>query len=158
LIVAYILFYCCLALAAAAMAGLALGASSRHWPRTPGVILDVETFGVRNNATEKRIVIAYEYRVGHKRFISHRIGMDIAATYSQATADRLQKKYPRNATADVYYHPTWPSLAVLEPGVRQKGAHWLLFLSFSIAGLLIGLSIYADKPFILLETARRLLE
>lgn len=97
---------------------LALQAES--WPQTKGVIKDV---GI-SRYKQKVAHISYWYTVAGVPCFSSRFAIGENLSHGQWVVDR----YPVGKEVDVFYSPTEPQLAVLEPGVHGG----------TIAGLIVG--------------------
>jgi hypothetical protein len=110
------------------LSGALRGWQSRHWPATGGT---VEESFVREceRTSESSInptilyepVVRYRYEVNGEKKESRQIGFLGVRSTSEAAAEKVIAKYPKEAKVTVYYHPKLPHLAVLEPG-RWIGA------------------------------------
>ncbi len=100
--------------------------ASRHWPSTAGKIVSRTVFqiprvgGSRTSRTREgyRAQILYEYAVGGLDYTAtRRVFSDESIAYSSPErAAAVLDDYPSGRTVQVYYDPTNPRTAVLEPG------------------------------------------
>lgn len=89
--------------------------ASVAWPTTEGTITKVERF--------KRLFrwlprVAYTYSVGEKSYASERISF--AAGYRPKEVDEVLNRYAVGQSVPVYYPPTKPAEAVLQPGSNKQ--------------------------------------
>jgi hypothetical protein len=90
-------------------------ASSRRWPRTPGVIVSSGLVEKRSGTKSTETPdVEYEYRVDGRVLRGNRISFHEVhgPRFSQALVDR----YPVGTAVEVSYHPSKPELCVLNPG------------------------------------------
>jgi hypothetical protein len=89
--------------------------------------------------------LKYEYEVGGRHYVGRRISYEVVGGTSSAdpTAQELAEKYPPGATVKVYYNPSHPATAVLEPRNMQNATMSVVFMiAFGFFGLVfIGLSM-----------------
>lgn len=145
----YLFLLCCICLAVLVAWSLWVGARSREWPRVRGTVVAVKAADFSNSRKRRMVTIIYRYTVGGKEHYGMRIGMDMLKVYPAAEAGRIVARYPQEAQVDVFYSRLMPSVAVLEPGVRQAGVH-LAFLVFTLLlGGYIAAMLYTGDRFFL---------
>jgi hypothetical protein len=113
-----------------------------RWPTVPGTI--TSTWDTLETGR-----IQYSYKVGGRSYTGKRVFLYAAgqSREGRATSDRtpqeLTELYPPGAQVTVYYDPTHPSKAVLEPRNRQNLMASVLFMvataAFGSIVLLAGL-------------------
>ncbi len=104
----------------------AQGEASREWPHVMGTITAAKLRKAPNDpdsSTEYYGEITYEYALGDVVFTGTTISagrerLELTAEESFALADH----YPLHQPVAVYYDPTDPRRAVLEPGRSGRGA------------------------------------
>ncbi|MCA9270730.1 MAG: DUF3592 domain-containing protein, partial [Planctomycetales bacterium] len=106
--------------------------ASRDWPSAPGVITRSEVATARSNGkTMYSFDVVYRYSVDGREFTSSNVFFGGNGSSSHSTgAHKVAARYPRGGKVDVYYDPSEPANAVLEPG-----AHWQSYAVFG-AGLI----------------------
>jgi hypothetical protein len=122
-----------------------MGLSSSSWPTTPGVVSSSEiqrhegSSGKSGHRTTVCIAnVTYTYEVGNRKFTSDRVCYGDYGSSSGGRAGEVRRRYPVGTTIVVHYHPSNPTIAVLE-----TGATWfiLLFLSvgtlFTVCGIVV---------------------
>ncbi len=142
-------------LAWSALRDLLLKRASKHWPSIEGEVVSatIREMGSTTNGRNTTFYlpqVEYAYSVGDKRYTSHQIGFGGGrALPSQQEADVVIHKYPAGERVKVYYDPSRPGPAVLEPA--QAGNVLLLLLAgvlFFGGGIFLSLFAYAlaNKP------------
>jgi hypothetical protein len=99
---------------------------AKSWPTTVGTI---RTAQIGQHSSSKggstySADISYSYSVGDTRYLGTKVAfgmMSASASYARGVLNR----YPVGAEVQVYYSPTNPGTAVLEPGVH--GGAWICF-------------------------------
>jgi hypothetical protein len=80
-----------------------------------------------------------------RHYVGRRIGYEVAGGTSSAdpTAQEITEKYPPGAQVKVYYNPTHPATAVLEPRNMQNARLSLVFtVAFGFFGVVfLGLAM-----------------
>lgn len=110
-------------------------AAQKHWSTTDGVVLasglDAFDGADRKSRTTPRYVlqVVYEYRVNEQTYEGRQVGFG-GTSYAMETARKKLRLYPQGVLVTVYYDPTNPSKAVLEPDAA--GAWIYLFLGLII--------------------------
>lgn len=130
--------------------------SSRSWPATEGTILDSSVQQhVRNrqspassrissnNTTTFSARITYEYSIQEKTFNGSRVAIGDYRSGNRGHAEGVVRKYPPGKSVSVYFNPSSPELAVLEPGVQLQ--------AFFLPGLgafflILGIFIISSRP------------
>ena len=113
---------------------------SASWPSTEGeiahsaVLYQTDTTANHGTATYKAD-IAYRYKVAGASYSSSRISLvDFASTSNRAQS--IAQRYPDKARVQVYYNPSDPTDAILEPG-NTGGVNFLYLVGggFAAAGV-----------------------
>ncbi len=88
----------------------------KDWPQTDGIILGSQVVGER---TKPRYhpAVSYDYKVGGVPYVSTRISIDAPFGASAEDAQEVVARYARGKRVRVFYSPTHPEKAVLEPGI-----------------------------------------
>src|SRR3974390_1244334 len=110
---------------------LRLAHTRAHWPTAAGTI--TSSWNVLDGERLK-----YEYQVGGRRYVGRRIGYEVQGGTSSAdpTAQELVEKNPPGAEVKVFYDPSHPATAVLEPRNMQNLRMSLMFaVVFGFFGL-----------------------
>lgn len=111
------------------------GVSSKRWLRVSAKIIRARVkretlfgFGVPQKLTYPDIVFAY--LVNGKWYASKNLSFSLF----RRTAPELVEAYPNHALVQVFYHPLFPRLSVLEPGlpIREVLILGLFFIWTSI--------------------------
>ncbi len=127
---------------------------SREWHATPGIIVTSQYqqvparlfyfFGPPVSTGQRcgKHVIRYRYLVNDKRYDNERIafGEIGALRYVQSDWSRLFAKYPPRDRVTVFYDPTHPQRAVIDPHVRREG---IVALGVGVFLLVMGGGIFA---------------
>lgn len=110
------------------------GLASRTWPIAEGIIVDSRLISNRDSSNDTMTTcnVIYQYQVGSNEYRSERIyfggfDMDDKEYYKH-------QKYKNGVPVRVYYNPSDPSMAVLEPGVH-RWKNMVILLVFSYGGL-----------------------
>ena len=104
-----------------AFVGWRLGGEARAsaaWPATDAVVESARVVE-QAEANEKRLfraAIRYRYQVGDTRYSGERVSYDMAPSPQPGIARAIVERYPAGASVKVFYDPSDPSRAVLEPG------------------------------------------
>lgn len=83
-----------------------------------------------------RVDLRFAYRVGSRDFVGTNWGWGWTPIYGlRELAEKVTARYPKGQTVTVYYDPTQPDVAVLEPASRQGSLAPLIFAAiFAIGG------------------------
>ncbi len=125
--------------------------ASKHWPAIQGEIVSAairEGISTKQGRTERYYLpkIEYAYAVNGKRYTANRIdfGGEGAALPSREEADVVTHKYPVGARVQVYYNPSHPATAVMEPAqVRNVLPTMLIGVAFFGGGIFLSLFAFA---------------
>ncbi len=81
--------------------------------------------------------IKYDYQVGGRSYVGHRVSWSAGgSSTADPTAQELAEKYPPGKDVTVYYDPTHPGTAVLEPrNMANAGVSILFTIAFGFFGL-----------------------
>jgi hypothetical protein len=124
------------------------GRESLNWQITDGTILTSDVIKEMNNSGDHnysmlyRAEVCYSYKILNEKFVSNKISfMPNFSTSSSKLAYKRTLKYAANSKVQVYYNPTNPEEAVLEPGVKTEH---IVFLSITSSVFLtaLGFVIY----------------
>jgi Protein of unknown function (DUF3592) len=102
-----------------------------RWPTAVGTI--ISSWKVLDGER-----IRYEYQVAGHKYVGRRIGYEVAGGSSTADpiAQELAEKYPPGAEVKVYYNPSHPATAVLEPRNMQNATMSVVFtIAFGFFGV-----------------------
>lgn len=98
--------------------------ASAGWPHTDGTIRDARLASeeLRDGSLMYRAQIVYTYRVDGQDYEARRIrfGAEASASPVPDRAERWVSTYRPGAGVAVYYNPSSPTEAVLEPGARAE--------------------------------------
>ncbi len=110
------------------------------WPTVPGT---VERSQVKQGASSRgliyhRLMLAYRYEVGGRRYEGDRVQFGPQWVSSLALIERLAAKYPARAQVTVRYDPGAPDTAVLETSDDMAGQNfwpvwWFLAAPFVLS-------------------------
>jgi hypothetical protein len=135
MIAPYVIGGVCLFLAAGCGQGIfhwvRLAHTRARWPTVIGTI--TSSWNVLDGERLK-----YDYEVRGHHYVGHRIGYEAEGGASSAdpTAQEIAEKYPPGAQVKVYYNPSHPASAVLEPRNMQNARMSLVFtLAFGFFGV-----------------------
>jgi hypothetical protein len=115
--------------------------ASADWPAAPGVITDSSLeFNQDEDGDSYTPHVAYTYQVNGVSYESYTIKFGENTYSSERTAQEIIGQYPVGQEVTVFYDPTDPDSAILEPGV-SGGSYivlsvGLLFLAISLFVLL----------------------
>jgi hypothetical protein len=96
---------------------------SLAWPYTEGqithsaVLYKTGATATTTNAGTYKADVSYRYQVKGATFSSSQISLLDFSSSSAGRAETIARDYPDGAAVRVYYNPSRPSEAVLEPGV-----------------------------------------
>lgn len=108
-----------------------MDASTAGWQNTEGVVVRSEVR--RKSGGGIMPLIRYEYEVKANKYTGNRVGY--GKVYSETSAKRTARIYPKGKRVKVYYNPDDPSSAVLERG-GSLGIQ--LFFALGAAGITLG--------------------
>jgi len=112
------------------------GWSSAQWPTAPGKMLYSQAHEGRNAGT----TMWYEYVVDGKRYVTGQYRTGGNGTPFDSEARDVAKRYPVGREVTVYYRPSDPSVAVLQPG-----AYYRLYVVPAIGAFLLMVAWVAKK-------------
>ena len=105
--------------------------ASEIWPSTPGVIITSRMeidYGKSDDAEPKYIaVISYNYKVDTMDYTADRVFFDSHSYLKKIQAEKVISRYPVGKKVRVYYDPSKPYRAVLEPGSASGAGYALIF-------------------------------
>jgi hypothetical protein len=82
-------------------------------------------------------LIKYTYFVNGKTYSSTKIKWHRVDSSNYNAHSKTVKRYPIGKKVKVFYNPTKPQLAVLEPGVSLESFFWVLFCVVSVSFITI---------------------
>lgn len=111
---------------------------SQGWPQVSG---EVTHSAAQAHDDEGHLTyyskIVYRYTVDEQSYSSDRVQFGARSGASQKFAQRWSEKYPAGTSVQVYYDPSNPAEAILEPGSKQgvRGAFLIaaIFLFLGVA-------------------------
>ena len=122
---------------------------AKEWPTVTGRVLTSEVEGerVRRSGTEAhthpqtyRIMytprVIYEYFVGDTGYSSDRVTLSRTSSSNPDDARRVTERYPAGSEVRVYYNPSDPSRALLEPAETDLHIPIIVGFIFLAAALL----------------------
>ena len=116
---------------------------SEEWPQTEGEITDGEVISFRSDGQNMyRASLVYKYEVDGKQYHSDVIEKGISSTSIQYFPKRKVEKHPIGSKVAVFYNPSHPSEALLEPGL---GAFKYLFYGIPVSLILIGFLVFLKR-------------
>lgn len=111
--------------------------NSGLWPATQGIVIDSHIETSRSDGTTMYSAeVLYEYSVSGKKYSSNSIDFSETSSSAASYANKIVDKYPKESVLSVYYNPSDPYEAVLEPG-RKFSDYWIIGVSviFVIVGV-----------------------
>ena len=110
---------------------------SRTWPAVDGEVVGFATLEPRPiSGYPDQSVICYRYRVNEKVFEGWRVSFSRRTKWYQNDLHELMSRYQHRQTVKVFYQPSDPENAVLEPG-GNNAANWtMLTLQIVVFGVL----------------------
>ncbi len=120
------------------------------WPSTEGKIIwsemtrkemvalhasESKTQGTRISAANYEVYtpdLEYEYVINGEAYRSNRLYTYTTTYRTEAKAQSILSKYPKQRKVMVYYNPDKPAIAVLEPGIHDYATYLVLGVSFCI--------------------------
>lgn len=125
--------------------------ASSYWPTAEGRVLSstVQSERGKSGGTVYSAAINYAYTVNGGSFTSGRVRFGSINTGNRIYPDKLVEKYPAGSSVTVYYSPSDPATAVLEPGVQTAGllvsGIGLLFGGVGVAAIFLPTSLYERR-------------
>jgi Protein of unknown function (DUF3592) len=122
---------------------LVRGYNSTHWPRTDGVITSAsveqhQASGRHHHGYVYAANISYDYKVAGVAYTGTRLRFGMVES-SAGNAQAIVDKYPPGRQVPVFYSPSDPASAVLQPGIFGGVGLELgiggLFFAVGVAGL-----------------------
>lgn len=118
--------------------------ASSSWPSVKGEILHSEVEEKRRakppkdqgKRTKYSAKVAYEYIIDGTKYHTERVSYGETPSNSRTPAETVVARYPAGKAVDVFYKPSKPKVAVLEPGMTVQA--WL-FPAVGVILFLIGL-------------------
>jgi hypothetical protein len=91
------------------------GAASQHWPSAPGLITErrVTDSVDKDGGHNRNVRVRYTYTIGGKEYQGDRVGVG-----GSGDIDAVSRNYSEGKRVAVFYNPSRPDEAVLEPGSR----------------------------------------
>ncbi len=111
---------------------------SESWPTTSGQIIYSDVRESRDNegTTSYYADIEFTYVVGDQRYTADKVSFGEYGSGTRRHAADIVARYPQGMAVTVYYDPTAPETAVLEPGVTWSSYLVLIigmtFVCFSL--------------------------
>lgn len=143
----WVIFSCGLMMIVVAALSFYSGFSVKKWRTAIGkvVVSEVGVSGEPFPTSPDKFyypTVIYEYHADGNHYRSRRLGNFLLLRLKRTGAESIVARFPRNSEVKVYYHPWYPSVAALMPGVQQPVMH-LFFLSTGLAfSVLFGLMLY----------------
>ena len=117
--------------------------ASPAWPTVTGVItvaeLGKQMGNERDESTTYSADISYDYLVNDRSYVNGAVSFDGVKSSDPSTARRILKRYPVGKQVTVYYNPSDPQDAVLEPGLTAGS--WFL-PSFGGGFVVVGIAVF----------------
>ena len=106
--------------------GVYRSAGSDNWPTTQGKVIksDVQVMGTGSRG--KSFVLEYAYTVSGQPYTSNTIYFQTNTGKGHYYLPRRSADYGKGKTVKVYYNPSDPAIAVLEPGIPSRVAQALV--------------------------------
>jgi len=117
-----------------------MGRRSSQWPFIRGIIVASE---LRHTNDDTSVHIAYEYSISGKTYTSNLVSYSGLANAS-VERDALISRYPVGTKVSVYYDPSNPSRAVLQPGGSTT---WRIPMAAGAILAVVGL-LYTVAPYL----------
>ena len=102
------------------------GASLR-WPSVPGRVLESRLTLSPHGQNLRNFWVKYEFEVEGKKYTDYRVALYTIVRKDEA--ERLARRFPDDATVEVFYRPGKPKTAVLVPGPPQSKKYSDLILA-----------------------------
>ncbi|MBE9029957.1 DUF3592 domain-containing protein [filamentous cyanobacterium LEGE 11480] len=93
--------------------------ASRNWPRTLGTITrsHLETFRSGPNFPRYALYLRYTYCVNGRDYIGHRVRFrPFWNVRDRRYMETFTQRYPKGSSVEIFYAPSQPKVAILEPG------------------------------------------
>lgn len=100
---------------------------TKHWPSVEGTIITSEMSG----GTKVAPIVRYLYYVDDQEYSFDQVNPLKLGRGQKKYAQRVLDKYPMDAKVTVYYNPSDPKSAVLEPGTIA-GNYWIPLIGLII--------------------------
>jgi hypothetical protein len=120
--------------------------AAREWPVVRGKVTESTTESYRTTINKRRVtlytpVVEYAYAVHGHEYRSRQIHLNERSGGSEASAQEVAARYPKDSGVDVRYDPANPGHAALE---TSDGSSWLLL---AVAGVCFAVAAYAGGLF-----------
>lgn len=92
------------------------GVASHDWPTVQGTVIESE---LRGAGDDERLSIVFQFTVEDEQY--EESGAVFGTLWRSSQKRDFQRRYPAGSTVAVYYKPSDPGRAVLEPGVYGAG-------------------------------------
>ncbi len=120
--------------------------ASSSWPMVQGTIVESRVDEVRRSKPPKqqvkqskfRPVVDYEYSVNTESYTSSRVQFGETLLNSKQAAETAISSYPAGQVVNVYYKPSAPKSAVLQPGMNFQS---IFYPAIGVILILIGLPL-----------------
>ena len=124
--------------------------ASRNWPTVEGIVVSSEVARVRdsqdNIGFNYKPEVLYEYLVDGVKYSSNNIDFGQPSSSNSSYARKIVNRYPDGKKVIVYYKPSNPDVATLEPGLYISSFVILLFgLVFSGISLEFLVAVFKIK-------------
>jgi len=110
---------------------------SRLWPQVLGKVLRTEIYEPSKNRYVP--LIEYSYVVEGNNFISKSYDFNLFTTKERRVVEGILDTIRGKETISVYYHPWFPKVSVIVPGMKKTMPVLIIIL---IAVIIIAFSIY----------------
>ncbi|NPV87117.1 MAG: DUF3592 domain-containing protein [Anaerolineae bacterium] len=117
-------------------------AAAAAWPTVTGRVVSVEVrehrhYDSEDHRTEYSYepIVEYTYTVGGRQYNGSKISFG-ANRFDRNTAQRKAAAYPQGASVTVFYDPSDPAKAVLEPQAAGSKVFLIIGIVFAAIGLL----------------------
>jgi hypothetical protein len=120
--------------------------AAREWPVVRGKVMESGTESYRTTMNKRSVtlytaVVEYAYVVHGHEYRSRQIHLSETGGGSEASAQAVAARYPKDGAVDVHYDPANPGHAALE---TSGGSSWLLL---AVAGACFAVALYAGGLF-----------
>ena len=131
--------------------------ASADWPVAQGSVVSSQVVRRRSSGRDGVSVtykaeVLYEYTVDGGKLLSNRVSFGQYSSSNPGRARRIANRYPKGKKAQVYYDPSDPEVAVLEPGAR-----WSAYVPLGAGGVsvLAGMAVFCAYVIVVRRRSRR---